>query len=225
MFERFTERARLVTVEALNEARDRNIGEIRRDHLLVGLTVVEGLAREVLAELGVTAEMVRERLDESSVRGDERVVGQVPFAVDAKKTLELALREALSMGHNYVGTEHILLAVTRGTDSASVAGQVLHPQRVRDAVIQKLSGRPRVPPREDRPILQPSVRMPVELPPLHRGEVPEADKLLEWTLADWQGLLEELHYAADDRQEPLFTAAHDALWWLLIFYLSRRMNP
>src|ERR1051325_5982615 len=110
VFERFTERARQVVVLAQEEARGLKHNYIGTEHILLGLLrEEEGLAARVLESLEITAEGVRGRVVEIVGRGDEVTTGQIPFTPRAKKVLELALREALSLGHNYIGTEHILL--------------------------------------------------------------------------------------------------------------------
>src|SRR5580765_4635669 len=104
MFERFTENARRSVVLAQQEARTLGHGEIDTDHLLLGLLgVEEGIAASVLADLGVRLADVRAK----AKRGQLETAGQIPFTPRAKRTLELSLREALSIGHNHIGTEHI----------------------------------------------------------------------------------------------------------------------
>src|ERR671937_406496 len=144
MFERFTERARQVVVHAQDEARALKHNYIGTEHLLLGLLRVEdGMAAKVLASLGVALEDVRARVADTIGLGDEVKGGEIPFTPRAKKVLELSLREALALGHNYIGTEHILLGLIRAGEG--VAAQVLqtlraHLNRVRQQVIQLLSG-------------------------------------------------------------------------------------
>lgn len=148
MFERFTERARQVVVLAQQEAREMNCGYIGAEHILLGIVAEEeGLAAKVLASLGVTLPVVREsvtpRLTGRKREADE-VEGALPFTPRAKSILELALREALSLGHNYIGTEHILLAIVR--EGNNVALEILHtdfartPDVIRAEVLRMLSG-------------------------------------------------------------------------------------
>jgi hypothetical protein len=115
VFERFTERARQVVVLAQEEARTLGHDWLGTEHLLLGLVRErEGLASRVLAHLGVTVEQVRAHVVRAvGAREGEHRAGQIPFTPEAKKVLERALREALSLGHNYIGTEHLLLALTR----------------------------------------------------------------------------------------------------------------
>src|SRR5256714_1638315 len=116
MFERFTERARQVVVLAQEEARILKHNYIGTEHILLGLLrEEEGLAARVLESLDITVERVRAQVVRIVGSGEEVTSGQIPFTPRAKKVLELALREALSLGHNYIGTEHILLGLVRVT--------------------------------------------------------------------------------------------------------------
>lgn len=124
MFERFTERARQVVVLAQEESRALQHGYIGTEHVLMGLLrEEEALAARVLEQEAVTIEKVREYAVKIIGRGDESVSGQLPFTPRAKKVLELALREALSLGHSYIGTEHILLGLVR--ENEGVAARIL----------------------------------------------------------------------------------------------------
>src|SRR5919108_5308697 len=124
MFERFTERARQVVVLAQDEARAFKHNYIGTEHLLLGLLrEEEGLAARVLDALDVTIEEVRAQVARIIGQGDEFKTGQIPFTPRAKKVLELALREALSLGHDYIGTEHILLGIAR--ENEGVAARIL----------------------------------------------------------------------------------------------------
>src|SRR5678809_1169774 len=124
MFERFTERARQVVVLAQEEARTRKHNYIGTEHILLGLLrEEEGLAARVLESLDITVERVRAQVVRIVGSGEEVTSGQIPFTPRAKKVLELALREALGIGHNYIGTEHILLGLVRENDH--VATQIL----------------------------------------------------------------------------------------------------
>ena len=124
MFERFTDRARRVMVLAQEEARMLNHNHIGTEHLLLGLIHEgEGVAAQALESLGVSLPAVRQQVEEIIGRGQQALAGRIPFTPRAKKVLELSRREALAMGHNYVGTEHILLGLLREGDG--VAAQVL----------------------------------------------------------------------------------------------------
>src|SRR5205085_5686767 len=144
MFERFTERARRVVVLAQEEARMLNHNYIGTEHILLGLAREgEGVAARALESLGISLEAVRQQVEEIIGRGQEAPSGHIPFTPRAKKVLELSLREALQLGHNYIGTEHILLGLIR--EGEGVAAQVLVKlgadlSRVRQQVIQLLSG-------------------------------------------------------------------------------------
>jgi ATP-dependent Clp protease ATP-binding subunit ClpC len=144
MFERFTERARQVVVLAQDEARALKHNYIGTEHILLGLLrEEEGLAARVLDSLEITVEEVRAQVARIVGQGDEVTTGQIPFTPRAKKVLELSLREALQLGHNYIGTEHILLGLIR--EGEGVAAQVLQKlgadlNRVRQAVVQLLEG-------------------------------------------------------------------------------------
>ena len=144
MFERFTERARRVVVLAQEEARLLKHNYIGTEHLLLGLIHEgEGVAAKALESLGVSLEGVREDVEAIIGRGSEVPAGQMPFTPRAKKVLELSLREAIQLGHNYIGTEHILLGLVR--EGEGVAAQVLQKlgadlERVRRSVLTLLAG-------------------------------------------------------------------------------------
>jgi ATP-dependent Clp protease ATP-binding subunit ClpC len=146
MFERFTDRARRVLVLAQEEARDLNHSFIGTEHILLGLIREgEGVAAKALDSLGVTFEAVREKVEEAIGSNGNPTPGSPPFTPRAKKVLELSLREALQLGHSYIGTEHMLLGLVREGDG--VAAQVLIQlgadlARVRQQVIQMMSGQP-----------------------------------------------------------------------------------
>jgi ATP-dependent Clp protease ATP-binding subunit ClpC len=124
MFERFTDRARRVVVLAQDEARALNHNYIGTEHVLLGLIHEgEGVAAKTLESLGVSLQRVRQQVQESIGQGQQPPGGHIPFTPRAKKVLELSLREALQLGHNYIGTEHILLGLLREGDG--VAAQVL----------------------------------------------------------------------------------------------------
>ncbi len=144
MFERFTERARQVVVLAQDEARALKHNYIGTEHILLGLLrEEEGLAARVLDQLDITVEDVRANVARIVGQGEEVTTGQIPFTPRAKKVLELALREALSLGHNYIGTEHILLGLVR--ENEGVAARILldfdaDAEKIRNEIIRMLSG-------------------------------------------------------------------------------------
>ncbi|MGZ6978137.1 MAG: Clp protease N-terminal domain-containing protein, partial [Acidimicrobiia bacterium] len=124
MFERFTDRARRVVVLAQEEARLLNHNYIGTEHILLGLIHEgEGVAAKALVSLGISLEAVRAQVEEIIGHGGSAPSGHIPFTPRAKKVLELSLREALQLGHNYIGTEHILLGLIR--EGEGVAAQVL----------------------------------------------------------------------------------------------------
>jgi ATP-dependent Clp protease ATP-binding subunit ClpC len=147
VFERFTERARQVVVYAQDEARALKHNYIGTEHLLLGLLREEdGVARRALESLGLTLDAAREQVARRIGYGERETTGQIPFTPRAKKVLELALREALSLGHNYIGTEHVLLGLARENDGEGArilldfgAGR----EKIRDAVARMLRGGPR----------------------------------------------------------------------------------
>ena len=144
MFERFTEKARRVVVYAQEEARMLNQNYIGTEHLLLGLIrEQDGIAAKALESLSISLEDVHAQVEDLIGRGTFVPTGHIPFTPRAKKVLELSLREALQLGHNYIGTEHILLGLIR--EGEGVAAQVLlnlgaDLEKVRSAVIQLLSG-------------------------------------------------------------------------------------
>ena len=144
MFERFTDRARRVVVLAQDEARMLNHNYIGTEHLLLGLIREgEGVAALALDALGISLEDARRDTEEIIGQGQAAPTGHIPFTPRAKKVLELSLREALQLGHNYIGTEHILLGLIR--EGEGVAAQVLQKlgadlARVREAVVELIPG-------------------------------------------------------------------------------------
>jgi ATP-dependent Clp protease ATP-binding subunit ClpA len=144
MFERFTDRARRVVVLAQEEARLLNHNYIGTEHILLGLIHEgEGVAATSLESLGISLEAVRGQVEEIIGQGQSAPTGHIPFTPRAKKVLELSLREAKQLGHNSIGTEHILLGLVR--EGEGVAAQVLVElgadlSRVRQQVIQVMSG-------------------------------------------------------------------------------------
>ncbi|HJY97454.1 MAG TPA: Clp protease N-terminal domain-containing protein, partial [Streptosporangiaceae bacterium] len=144
MFERFTDRARRVVALAQDEARRLNHDYIGTEHILLGLIHEGGgVAAGALESLGISLHVVRQEVEQIIGRGRQAPSGPIPFTPRAKKVLELSLREALQIGHNYIGTEHILLGLIREGDG--VAAQVLVKlgadlNRVRPRVIELISG-------------------------------------------------------------------------------------
>jgi ATP-dependent Clp protease ATP-binding subunit ClpC len=148
MFERFTDRARRVVVLAQEEARMLNHNYIGTEHILLGLIHEgEGVAAKALESMNISLEAVRQQVEEIIGQGQAAPTGHIPFTPRAKKVLELSLREALQLGHNYIGTEHILLGLIR--EGEGVAAQVLVKlgadlPRVREQVIQRVEEGPRL---------------------------------------------------------------------------------
>ena len=144
MFERFTDRARRVVVLAQEEARMLNHDYIGTEHILLGLIHEgDGVAYRALTQMGISLADVRRAIQEIIGEGHRTPTGHIPFTPRAKKVLELSLREALQLGHNYIGTEHILLGLVR--EGEGVAAQVLERfganlDQVRHTVIELLSG-------------------------------------------------------------------------------------
>jgi len=144
LFQRFSDRARRVVVLAQEEARMLNHNYIGTEHLLLGLIQEgEGVAAKALESMNISLEAVRNQVEEIIGRGSSAPTGHIPFTPRAKKVLELSLREALQLGHNYIGTEHILLGLIR--EGEGVAAQVLTKlgadlDRVRNQVVQLLTG-------------------------------------------------------------------------------------
>ncbi|MTA30071.1 MAG: NDP-hexose 4-ketoreductase, partial [Actinobacteria bacterium] len=144
MFEKFTDKARRVVVLAQEEAKLLNHNYIGTEHLLLGLIHEgEGVAAKALEALGISLEPVREQVQEVIGQGQTPPTGHIPFTPRAKKVLELSLREALQLGHSYIGTEHLLLGLIK--EGEGVAAQVLtklgaDTNKVRSQVVQLLSG-------------------------------------------------------------------------------------
>jgi ATP-dependent Clp protease ATP-binding subunit ClpA len=164
VFERFTERARQVVVLAQDEARALGHNYIGTEHVLLGLLrEEEGVAARVLEGLDVSLEEVRAQVARIIGEGDDVVTGQVPFTPRAKKVLELSLREALTLGHNYIGTEHILLGLAREGEGVAMRILVdydLDEGKIREGVVHALSGAPR--PDDPAAELEPDLRDEVE---------------------------------------------------------------
>jgi ATP-dependent Clp protease ATP-binding subunit ClpA len=144
VFERFTERARQVVVLAQDEARTLKHNYIGTEHILLGLLrEEEGLAAQVLEALDITLEETRAEVARIVGPGDELATGQIPFTPRAKRVLELGLSSALSLGHNYIGTEHLLLGIVR--ENEGVAARILldfdtDAEKIRNEVIRMLGG-------------------------------------------------------------------------------------
>jgi ATP-dependent Clp protease ATP-binding subunit ClpA len=155
VFERFTERARQVVVRAQEEARALGHDYIGTEYILLGLLrEEEGLAARVLESLDVTVEEVRAQVTRVIGEGEPVATGQIPFTPRAKNVLELSLREALSLGHNYIGTEHILLGLAR--ENQGVAARILldfgvDGETVRDEVTRMVTGTSSPLPEVERP--------------------------------------------------------------------------
>src|SRR6202042_1972024 len=144
LFERFTDRARRVLVLAQEEARLLNHSFIGTEHILLGLIHEgEGLAAKALESLGISLEAVREKVEETIGPAGSAPTGSPPFTPRAKKVLELSLREALQLGHNYIGTEHMLLGLVRegeGAGAQVLVGLGADLEQVRRQVIKLLAG-------------------------------------------------------------------------------------
>lgn len=144
MFERYTDRARRVVVLAQEDARQLAHNYIGTEHILLGLVHEgDGVAGQVLDKLGITRKHIQTRVEEVIGRGTDRPCGHIPFTPRAKKVLELSLREALQLGHNYIGTEHILLALIRegeGVGAQTLAWLGADLKETRQKVIAVLTG-------------------------------------------------------------------------------------
>jgi ATP-dependent Clp protease ATP-binding subunit ClpC len=125
MFERFTDRARLVVVRAQEEARELGHDHTGPEHILLGLIhdEVGGVAAKALTSLGISLQAVRQRVEDITGRGEQAPPGRIPFTSQAKDVLRMAEQESRTLGHHYIGTEHILLGLIRAGDG--VAAQVL----------------------------------------------------------------------------------------------------
>lgn len=157
MFERFTEKARQVVVCAQDEAKTFKHAYIGTEHLLLGLLLVEdGLGSYVLRDMGLTVEQVREDVRRIVGDGEQLIVGQIPFTPRSKKILELSLREALGLGHNYIGTEHLLLALAReeqGVSARILSEHAIDPEQVRERILQALRAVPKPAPEFNRKLV------------------------------------------------------------------------
>lgn len=176
MFERFTERARQVVVLAQETARTNRCRYIGTEHILAGLVrEEEGLAARILASMDASKEKVLEVVGRVNEPSETPIEGQIPFTPRTKRMLELALREALSLGHNYIGTEHILLGMVREYDSQAMKileeDFKLKGEDIRNEVIRMLSG-PEAPQVARNP--KDSVEAKKSLPPTHPDRVESA---------------------------------------------------
>jgi hypothetical protein len=231
MFERFTDRARRVVVLAQEEARLINHNYIGTEHILLGLIHEgEGVAAEALESLGISLEAVRTQVVKIIGEGQSKPTGHIPFTPRAKTVLELSLREALQLGHNYIGTEHILLGLIR--EGEGVAAQILvklgaDRSRVRQQVIQLLSAyggsapEPSTAARFGRPVTAGMALSPGTLGAT--GEVPsllhviamgqpvsvgDDAQLTPISLTIWSTFF-ELRYVTSARQGPPPAATHE----------------
>jgi ATP-dependent Clp protease ATP-binding subunit ClpA len=178
VFERFTERARQVVVLAQEESRALKHNYIGTEHLLLGILRVEdGIGAQALEALDVSLAEVRAMVARIIGEGNEVVTGQIPFTPRAKKALELSLREALSLGHNYIGTEHILLGLAR--EGEGVAMRILldydaDAQKIREWVVRRLARAPV--PGDPVAELAPDLRAEVERVRAEKAEAIEAQE-------------------------------------------------
>jgi len=143
MFERFTDRARLVVVRAQAEARTLDHDWVGPEHLLLGLAndSIGGVAAKTLESLGIGLATLRQRVEEVVGRGEQAPSGHIPFSPPAKEALKLALRESVQLGHSYIGTEHILLGLISEADSVRaqvLTGLGVGRSGVRDQVVRVL---------------------------------------------------------------------------------------
>jgi ATP-dependent Clp protease ATP-binding subunit ClpA len=208
VFERFTERARQAVVLAQDEARALKHNYIGTEHLLLGLLREEdGLAARVLGALGIRIQAVRDQIARMIGEGTEVFAGQIPFTPRAKKVLELSLREALALGHNYIGTEHLLLGLVR--EHQGVAAVVLRDlgadaATVRNEIIRMLSG-------PGAPGLPPEASVPRPENPAELREWPHVPSTTSMRATGWRfGLVPPLVVAAAGF--PLGLLAGWAIW-------------
>ncbi len=191
MFQRFTDRARRVVVQAQEQARVLNHNYIGTEHLLLGLVYEDqGAAAAALESLGISRETVRQQVEEVIGRGQQAPLGHIPFTPRAKGVLELAAQESRALGHAYVGTEHILLGLTGVGDG--VAAQVLvklgaGQDRVRQQVIKLPHGDQDVAGEASRP----GERVPGQLPDQGFARIDALDRRLA-AIERWVGLRPDL---------------------------------
>lgn len=163
MFERFSDRARRSVVLAQEEARLLNHPYIGTEHLLLGLMGAQGIAALILTNHGVDIDYLRERVREIIGEGVESPSGHIPFTPRGKKVFEVSLREAIGLGHNYIGTEHLLLGLIR--EGEGVAAQILAAlgidlERTRHAVREMVESDPEAVKASRRPWPSPQPRCP-----------------------------------------------------------------
>jgi Clp amino terminal domain, pathogenicity island component len=174
MFERFTEKSRKTVVLAQEEARRFNHSYIGTEHLLLGLLRLdEGVAAQTLTSLGVTLRGAREQVESIVGYGEEETGAQAPFTPRSKKTMELALRESMQLGHNYISTEHILLGLARekeGVAASILSNLEVDAYRVRREVVRRLGGETSPVP-EETPLVEVGPREYGREPLLFRGQV------------------------------------------------------
>jgi ATP-dependent Clp protease ATP-binding subunit ClpC len=180
MFERFTERARQVVVLAQDEARTLKHSKIGTEHLLLGVIREEqGAAAHTLDELGVTLDDVRERVIAMNESADEIFTGQIPFVQEAKLALEWALRTALQLGHNYIGTEHLLLGMFAQREDTAAKRILLEcgidPDKGRQGILNILNGK-----LADAPVEKMIVEAPASVKELDYREMSVSD--LKWLI-------------------------------------------
>jgi ATP-dependent Clp protease ATP-binding subunit ClpA len=216
VFERFTERARQVVMLAQDESRQLDHNYIGTEHILLGLLrEQEGLAARVLESLGITLQGAREKVVQIVGPGEEFTPGRIPFTAPAKQVLELALSEALSLGHGYIGTEHILLGLVR--DNEGVSARVLldfnaDPEKIRNEVIRTLSG-PRPQQRHGVDVARPVAEFKIVVGPdrelrrllMAAGGRALAHERQEYGLADLLAVAKELpdaHATNTEKQAP-----------------------
>jgi ATP-dependent Clp protease ATP-binding subunit ClpA len=229
VFERFTERARQVVVLAQDEARALKHSYIGSEHILLGLLrEEEGLGARVLESLDVTVEEARAQVARIVGQGDEVATGgQIPFRADTESVLERALREALSLGHNYIGTEHILLGLVGETDGVAVGilvDLVGDAEKIRNEIVRLLAGPPRA---TERTAEAPgSWSEPFDLPYLVAALNEAKEAAIEAQEFDRAAVLRDaqrrLHQRIREAREELHRAGvappgpsrrHDALRW------------
>jgi ribosomal protein S18 acetylase RimI-like enzyme len=200
VFERFTDRARRVVVLAQEEARLLDHDYIGTEHLLLGvIDEGEGIGALALEELGVSFEALRARIEEMIGRGNGRVAGSIPFTPATKKALELSLRESRALGHDYIGTEHILLGLV--DEYEGLAAQVLREQGVRDPDVRSTV----------RTLLEDRTPGPRRMLRLRAMTSEEFTAYLDWVVDDYAAELERNGKATGDAAVAASRASFDGL--------------
>jgi Clp amino terminal domain, pathogenicity island component len=228
MFERFTDRARRVVVLAQEEGRRLNHGHIGTEHILLGLLREgEGIAATALQSLGVSLEAARNSVERITGRGTTLESGHIPFSPRAKKVLELSLREALQLGHNYIGTEHILLGLIR--EGQGLAAQIMVQlgadlPRLREQTLSILSGHegteaaphPRFIPRSGPVLINPGVVLAGPPPELRQvialgqpTQMRDGTTLTPISLTIWSSFVELRYASIAARGQPPFVHLDD----------------